>query len=105
MVDAIEYLNISHWFYLSKQIDTTYDENGLNPVVQEINYFYDNPTHTQLSRQVTTTSTGKSLESNYKYAYDYVPVVGDAVDLMASRYQEHDQYSHRAYPENRWTSN
>jgi YD repeat-containing protein len=84
MVDAIEYLNISHWFYLSKQIDSTYDENGLNPVVQEIDYFYDNPAHTQLSRQVTTTSTGKSMESKYKYAPDYALVAGDAIELMAN---------------------
>lgn len=83
MVDAVEYMNISHWFYLSKQIVTTYDENGFNPIVQETRYFYDNKNHTQLSREVTTSSTGITLESKYKYAKDYEHVSGGAVKLMA----------------------
>lgn len=83
MVDAVEYLNISHWFYMSKQTLTTYPENGMPPIVQVTNYFYDNDAHTQLTRQVTTSSNGKSLEIHHKYAKDYEPVPGDAVELMA----------------------
>lgn len=70
-LDAFEYLNISDWVYLDKTTETTYDENGQNPVVRETDYVYDNDQHQQLSRMITSTSEGKTVETSIKYPPDY----------------------------------
>ncbi|NML69034.1 hypothetical protein HHL23_04395 [Chryseobacterium sp. RP-3-3] len=63
-----EYRNISYWHYLKSQKTTDYLE-GI-PVKTETEYFYNNPSHYQLSRQKTTFPDGFVNETNYSYAHE-----------------------------------
>lgn len=80
-LDAIEYKNISYWVYLDKTIETTYDQNGLNPVTTETKYFYDNEQHVQLSRVTTKGSDGKEQVVSMKYPHDYASNVSNITSL------------------------
>jgi YD repeat-containing protein len=70
-LDAIEYKNISYWFYLKSTTETVYDESGQNPMTVVKENFYDNPVHSQLSKVRTTTSDNKIVETSFKYLNDY----------------------------------
>ncbi|MEL6134929.1 MAG: hypothetical protein AAFR59_16335, partial [Bacteroidota bacterium] len=61
---------ISEWMYPKKQTETVY-ENGevLNTT---IDYYYDNPTHAQLTRTVTRNSDDRVRVSKLKYPLDYL---------------------------------
>lgn len=63
-----EYRNISYWHYLKSQKTTDYLE-GI-PVKTETEYFYNNPSHYQLSRQKTTFPDGRIGETAYSYAHE-----------------------------------
>ncbi|WP_428229466.1 RHS repeat domain-containing protein [Flavobacterium sp.] len=56
--------------YMTKQVKTTYDLNGNNPVTTTTNYNYENLNHSQLTSQVTFSSEGKTLEKKFFYAKD-----------------------------------
>lgn len=60
------------WINLEKQIVEQYDENGANPVVTTTEYFYDNLSHAQPTRQVVTTSDSKTRVTVTSYPSDYV---------------------------------
>ncbi|MDA6071085.1 DUF5977 domain-containing protein [Flavobacterium sp. AC] len=72
----IEHLNISkyttnsYWFYLESEKNTQYDLEGLNPIVTQTTYKYNNALHQKLSSQTTTSSTGENIETKYFYASD-----------------------------------
>jgi YD repeat-containing protein len=55
---------------LSSQITTTYNDNSTNQTVQHL-YFYDNPLHRLLTREVVINSAGDSLFTQYTYPFDY----------------------------------
>lgn len=59
------------WQYLSQQQTVDYDTNGQNPMTTTVNYVYDNPVHTQLTRKVVTNSDGKILTDLTTYPDDY----------------------------------
>ncbi len=55
---------------LSQTITTNYDTNGNNPIVQTINYFYENSDHLQPTKIETTNSKGELLKTATSYAHD-----------------------------------
>lgn len=68
MVD--EYYINSQKYYLSSTISNKYDINGQNPVEIVTYYQHNSPNHLQLTSQITTTSTGGELITNYQYPPD-----------------------------------
>ncbi|WP_417369077.1 hypothetical protein [Flavobacterium beibuense] len=72
---AFQKFNIAiPWYYLSKTTNTEYYYNTSNvltgTMVTDVDYVYSNPSHLQLSKQVTTTSDGTILENRYYYPGD-----------------------------------
>lgn len=65
-----EYSLRSQWYYLNKTIEKQYDLNGLNPITTTIDYYFNNPTHLQLTSQIIKDSNEKVLQTNYFYAQD-----------------------------------
>ncbi|NJO00322.1 MAG: PKD domain-containing protein [Bacteroidia bacterium] len=65
------YKEESEWIYLTKTIQTTYDEQGVNSASQITEFFY-NPKNLQVSEVVNTTIDGRTLISRYKYPVDIV---------------------------------
>ncbi|KMQ59538.1 hypothetical protein ACM46_20885 [Chryseobacterium angstadtii] len=63
-----EYRSVSYWHYLKSQKTTDYLD-GI-PVKTETEYFYNNPSNYQLSRQKTTSSDGRINETAYSYAHE-----------------------------------
>ncbi len=68
----------------------TYDQNDPSQFAEIVNdYFYENSDHLQLTRQQTTRSDGKVLETQFKYPLDFgSPSV--VLDTMISRHM-HNQ--------------
>ena len=66
----VEYKTKSYWFYLASSTAKKYDLNGLNPVETTTTYQYNNPTHIQLTSQITKSSLEETLETKYYYAQD-----------------------------------
>lgn len=67
-INVNEYRTVSYWHYLKSQKTTDYLE-GI-PVKTETEYFYNNPSHYQLSRQKTTFPDGRIGETAYSYAHE-----------------------------------
>lgn len=62
----------SRWLYVRKTTNNIYDENDqakVNAVVKDI--YYENATHAQITKTVTTDSKGASVETTYKYPQDF----------------------------------
>ena len=55
---------------VTKSITKDYFGNTANEVVNEINYFYENPNHLRLTKQVTSNSTFDEIETKYFYPTD-----------------------------------
>lgn len=53
----------SEWLRLNEKTEELFDVNGQNPIVTTSNYFYENPTHLQMTRSTTTQSNGDVLTS------------------------------------------
>ncbi|WP_417355436.1 hypothetical protein [Flavobacterium sp.] len=74
MVSFQKYNLAFPWYYLSKTTNTEYFYNTNNvltgTMVTDVDYVYSNPSHLQLSKQVTTTSDGTILENRYYYPGD-----------------------------------
>lgn len=69
-LDAIEYRDHAHWYYLSKVTETTFT-NGGDSLVVERNQIYANDKHLQLTGERSSTSTGDHHSTYYWYAEDY----------------------------------
>jgi len=54
-----------------KETTISYDENGLNPVTNTTEYFYEKPAHRQLTKERSTNSDGKIYETHYRYYDSY----------------------------------
>ena len=69
--------NISDHFYLSggkrlTKSTTHYTTNGVTELVNEKDYFYDNPNYPSVADKiVTTNSKGESITTQLKFPYDY----------------------------------
>jgi hypothetical protein len=70
-IDGMEYTTNCEWIYLDKTVETNFDQNGLNPLVNETKFFYDNPDHALLSRTSFKDSKEQTLEVATKYPGDY----------------------------------
>ncbi len=64
-----EYYYYSRWFYLKGKTKKSYLTGGT--VVENTKYYYGNPTHAQMTKQVDYTSTGDSISTYYYYPHDY----------------------------------
>ncbi|ROH96692.1 hypothetical protein EGI05_12565 [Chryseobacterium daecheongense] len=60
----------SEFRYLSSRKNTIYDIDGLNPVKTETQYFYNNSSHYQLSKQKVTLPDATVNETTYSYAHE-----------------------------------
>ncbi|MBX2969798.1 MAG: hypothetical protein KF803_10550 [Cyclobacteriaceae bacterium] len=72
-LDAIEYRDYVHWFYLESSVETTYAEAGDSVVVVRYNE-YANAEHLQITGERTTVSDGSAVSTHYWYADDYTNV-------------------------------
>lgn len=70
-LDIYEYKNISYWHYLEKTETIQYDQNGENAISSVQNYFYENPDHTQLTKQYTENSDGVRHITEMTYPQDF----------------------------------
>lgn len=68
---AIIYPLVSAYNRVVYTKDILYDENGQNPVTNEIDYFYDNLKFMAPTRKVSTNSKGQNMTTLYKYPIDY----------------------------------
>lgn len=75
-LDITEYKNLSYWNYLDSTATKQYDINGENPVTTTTRYFYDNPSHIQLTRTETTGSDGKTITTKTHYPDDDLTSLG-----------------------------
>ena len=51
--------------------DIMYDQDGLNPITTETDYFYDNPKFIAPTKCVTTNSKAQTITTLFKYPIDY----------------------------------
>ena len=66
------YDNVSEWWHLISDTTITYDYS-VSPAreTKQVNtYEYANPTHKQLTKQLTSNSIGSSIEHTFKYPHD-----------------------------------
>jgi hypothetical protein len=56
---------------LNNTLETIYDQNGLNPIVKQVNYYYDNPLFQFPTRKVEKNSKGEEITTQMKYPFDY----------------------------------
>jgi len=86
-INVIKYKDLSYWHYMDSTSTTQYDQNGKNPVTTFVNFYYDNPGHLLLTRQITKDSEGKLLETKLSYPMDYDPLSRSTVlDTLISRH-------------------
>lgn len=87
----VDFQVLCPWIFKINTINTTYDQNGQNPVIDTINYYYDNPSHGQITRIYQTDSKGDSLKTYKMYATEKAQITGlggaasAALDSMVSR--------------------
>jgi len=74
----------TNWIHKNKTTNIQYDSNGLNPVITEVNYFYDNPDHLQVTRTETTTSEGDQIKTKTYYPDDIISSTDlDFIDILS----------------------
>ena len=62
----------SEWHYLEQTTQKAYDQSDVSKFIETITqYFYEEPLHQQLTRQVTTDSQNKTIETKINYPLDY----------------------------------
>ncbi|MBS1743531.1 MAG: hypothetical protein JST81_10895 [Bacteroidetes bacterium] len=59
------------WKYLSRSINRDFNENGENPVEQELTYVYGNTDNCLPTKIITTNSKGENLVQMIKYPNDF----------------------------------
>ena len=67
-LDIMQYKNISYWHYLKSQKTTEY-LNG-TPVQTTTEYFFNNPSHYQMTSQKTTFPDLSTQTTEYQYAHE-----------------------------------
>ncbi|WP_443946646.1 DUF5977 domain-containing protein [Pedobacter sp. AW1-32] len=74
------------WLHLDQEINTNFDQNGQNPAINTVDYFYDNPVHIQTTRVSSTDSQGYTKTSLTNYADDYLAGT-TFIDQMRNNHQ------------------
>jgi hypothetical protein len=65
------------WTFLSQTDEKTYDQLDPAKIDERVtNFFYDNPSHMQLTRTTTTNSKGEQLLTQMQYPLDFGTVTG-----------------------------
>ncbi len=73
----------SFWYYMNKKTEYAYDQNDPTKYIQsQTSYYYDNPTHAQLSRQSSKNSAGNTVTTHSLYSFDYTDNSGTIKDLQ-----------------------
>lgn len=72
----VDFQVLCPWIFKTSTINTSYDQNGQNPVIDTITYYYDNPSHGQVTRVYQTDSKGDSLKTYKKYATERSQISG-----------------------------
>ena len=67
---ATPYAFVSDSYQLSATEDTSYDQNGLHPMIVHTDYYYDNDNYNQPSRTVVKNSKGEIITTQIKYPFD-----------------------------------
>ncbi|AFD05319.1 hypothetical protein [Solitalea canadensis] len=70
---------------IKQEIDTLYDVNGKNPFVSSKKYFYDNPSHAQLTRTIENTSKGDEIVIKRTYPLDYTTSISVPINAMKTQ--------------------
>ncbi|MDW3209195.1 MAG: RHS repeat domain-containing protein [Reichenbachiella sp.] len=81
--DISEYRTSAQWHYLSERTETEY-ESGVPTNANTTTFLYENPDHMQLTKQSTTDSKGRAVETKYLYAEDYLSG-GSALSAMKTK--------------------
>lgn len=84
--DVTQYYLISGWAHLDKTITTTYDPDGLNPQIQEVDYTYGNEQHMQPTLVATQDSKSGALVTESKFPVDY-PSTAPYTDMLSRNMQ------------------
>lgn len=69
-VDGL-YTLVSMVKQLNNTVNTSYDQNGANPLTTQTNYYYDNPLHQFPTRKTETNSKGELITTQMIYPLDY----------------------------------
>lgn len=94
--DMVRYDMLCQWSYVESSVETLYDENGLNPLVNSTNYFYDDTRDLLLRRTEITGSKLNLKKASFKYPYDF-PGVQVYTDMIAKNiitpviYSKHEE--------------
>jgi YD repeat-containing protein len=60
------------WWYMNKKEVMTFNVgDAARNVKTTTNYFYENPTHAQVTKETSVDSKGNSFEKTYKYPHDF----------------------------------
>jgi hypothetical protein len=69
--DVAKYLLRSRWYHLDKTTTTTYDQDGLNPMVQIVTYGYGNTVHTLPTSTIMQNSMKETIQQVSKFPADF----------------------------------
>lgn len=80
----MKYYVLCSWVQPEYEIQTLYDENGLNPVVTSTKSFYEtsNISHYQVTKKEVEDSKGQVTQTTFKYPKDYAGT-GDYNDMIS----------------------
>lgn len=67
---------ISPWVYKKAESETIYDDSGNNPITTNISYYYENPSHAQVTKTETLNSTLDTIRVITKYPGDRSNISG-----------------------------
>lgn len=73
--DVGEYIYSTSWNYLNKVTTIEYDQDGLNPMSQVVNYEYNNSAHLQPTGITTKNSKKETIVQQLKYPADMTGAV------------------------------
>lgn len=88
------YKIVSSWHYPVSTIIKEYPSNEASPLISTRNYYFENPDHLQLTRELISTSKGDDHIILNKYPLDYPSLSPDPVSLAIKAMQNDSIYMH-----------
>lgn len=83
-----QYFYTTEWFYLSQTKTQIYNTDHSGAYIETVSdYFYENPAHIQLTKEVTTNSNGDVYTTRRKYPNDYSPTIAATNAMAKALYQ------------------
>ncbi|RZK22978.1 MAG: hypothetical protein EOO43_08995, partial [Flavobacterium sp.] len=80
--NSLDLKSLSNNYILTTSKITTYDLDGIDPLVESKKYYFDNINHMQPTRIVTLNSAGDSLMTRLKYPRDFLNNTISGVDYL-----------------------